>query len=184
MLSKKWKTTINSKSNRISTGHTTTASKSKIKDIDYRMALLKSNYNVIATIFFVLFIIFAHLFATNHYDFTKNTISDLGAQGYSRKIIMQTGFLTFGLLLCTGIILNGLNWRTTPLLIYGLCVALTGIFCTKPFFQHDTYSTAQTTLHSLFAQVAGISFSIGILMQIFFLADKNLKLIHLFFSFL
>jgi len=145
------------------------------------MELLKTNYNIISTILFVVFIIIAHIFSTDNYDWTKNTISDLGAQGYDRKLIMQIGFLVFGLTFAIGIFLNGLSWRTSPILVYGLCVALTGIFCTKPFFDTNTYSTTQSTLHSTFAQIAGVTFSIGVLTQVFFSSDNNSKLIHVTF---
>lgn len=145
------------------------------------MEFLKSNYNTISTTLFVAFILVGHIFSTDNYDWTKNTISDLGAQGYDRKLIMQIGFLAFGLTLSFGLFLNGLTWRTTPILIYGLCIALTGIFCTKPFISLDTYSTIQSTLHSTLAQIAGVTFSMGILAQIFFATDNNLKFIHLTF---
>jgi len=145
------------------------------------MEFIKANYNIISTTLFVLFIITAHIFSTNNYYWIKNTISDLGAQGYERKLIMQIGFLIFGLTLSVGIFLNGLSLRSAPILIYGLCVALTGIFCTKPFFDANTYSTTQSTLHSIFAHIAGVTFTVGILTQIFFTTDKNLKYIHFAF---
>ena len=145
------------------------------------MEFFKTNYNIFSTLLFVVFIIVAHIFSTNYYDWTKNTISELGAQGYERKLIMQIGFFAFGLTMCLGIFLNGLSIRTLPILIYGLCVALTGIFCTKPFFDINTYSTTQSTLHSTCAQIAGLTFSIGILAQIFYTTDKNLKYIHIAF---
>lgn len=145
------------------------------------MELLKSNYNIISTILFVLAIVVAHIFSTDNYDWTKNTISDLGSQGYGRKLIMQFGFLAFGLTLTAGILINGLTWRTTPILIYGLCVGLTGIFCAKPFFNLDTYSTTQATLHSALAQIAGMTFTLGILVQLFFTTNNNEKFIHLTF---
>jgi hypothetical membrane protein len=145
------------------------------------MELLKSHYNIISTTFFVVFILVAHIFSADNYDWTKNTISDLGAQGYDRKLIMQIGFLAFGLTWTIGLLLNGLTWRTTPTLIYGLCVALTGVFCTKPFTDIATYSTSQSTLHSTFAQIAGVAFSIGILTQIFFTSNNSLKFMHVVF---
>lgn len=145
------------------------------------MDFFKVNYNTISTIIFVLIIMIAHIFSTSNYDLTKNTISDLGAQGYDKKLIMQIGFLAFGLTLSIGILINGLTWRTTPILIYGLCVALTGIFCTKPFVDLETYSTTQSTIHSTFAQIAGVTFSVGILTQIFFTTENNLKYIHIVF---
>ncbi|MBK8110436.1 MAG: DUF998 domain-containing protein [Saprospiraceae bacterium] len=72
-------------------------------------------------------------FANHGYEWTKNTISDLGAQGYDRKLIMQVGFLAFGLTLIAGVLLKGLTWRTMPILMYGLCVGLTGVFVLSHF---------------------------------------------------
>ena len=127
------------------------------------MDYIKSNYNIISTALFLLAIVVAHIFSTNNYDWTKNTISDLGSQ------------------LSTGILANGLTWRTTPILIYGLCVGLTGIFCTKPFFNLDNYSATQATIHSALAQIAGVTFTLGILLQLFYSADKSEKWIHFVF---
>jgi hypothetical membrane protein len=147
------------------------------------MELLKSHYNIVATIIFVIFIIIAHLFATNTYSFSNNTISDLGSQGYGRKLIMQAGFLLFGITLAIGIYLNGFSWRTLPILIYGLSISFTGIFCTKPFLTTDAinYSVLHSNLHSTFAQLAGIAFSIGIVTQIFFSTGSKIKIVHLIF---
>ena len=145
------------------------------------MDFLKNNYNIISTAFFLFAIVVAHIFSTNNYDWTKNTISDLGSQGYDRKIIMQFGFLAFGLTLSAGILINGLTWRTTPILIYGLCVGLTGVFCTKPFFNLDNYSASQAIIHSALAQIAGATFTLGILVQLFYSADKSEKWIHFMF---
>lgn len=120
-------------------------------------------------------------FFYNNYDWTRNTISDLGSQDYDGKLIMQFGFLAFGLTLTAVILLNSLTWRTTPILIYGLCVGLTGIFCTKPFFNFDNYSASQATIHSALAQIAGVTFTLGILLQLFYSADKSEKWLHFIF---
>ncbi len=138
-------------------------------------------YPTISTAIFVLTIVVAHVFATHGYEWTKNTISDLGAQGYDRKLIMQFGFLAFGLTLTAGVLYKGLTWRTMPILMYGLCVGLTGVFCTKPFFDLDHYSEIQSMIHSALAQLAGVSFTIGILVQSFFTNHKREKWIHLTF---
>jgi hypothetical membrane protein len=145
------------------------------------MDFLKTNYNILSTALFVAIIVVAHIFSTNQYDWTKNTISDLGSQGYGRKVIMQFGFLVFGFTLSAGIISNGLTWRTTPILIYGLCVGLTGIFCTKPFFNLENYSSSQASVHSALAQIAGVTFTLGILIQLFYSADKSEKWMHILF---
>ncbi|MBK8109541.1 MAG: DUF998 domain-containing protein [Saprospiraceae bacterium] len=139
------------------------------------------NYPTISTTIFVLTIVVAHVFATHGYEWTKNTISDLGAQGYDRKLIMQFGFLAFGLTLTAGVLYKGLTWRSMPILMYGLCVGLTGVFCTKPFFDFDHYSEIQSMIHSALAQLAGVSFTIGILVQSFFTNHKREKWIHLTF---
>jgi hypothetical membrane protein len=145
------------------------------------MYYFKCNYHIISTALFLLAIVVAHIFSTNNYDWMKNTISDLGSQGYDRKIIMQLGFLSFGLSLALGILLNEWNWRTTPILIYGLCVGLTGIFCTKPFFPTENYSFSESNIHSALAQIAGVSFSTGILLQLFYAANTGEKFIHFAF---
>jgi hypothetical membrane protein len=145
------------------------------------MEYFKTNYAMVSTLVFVGFILLAHVFATNNYDWTKNTISDLGAQGYSRKLIMQLGFLAFGISLAYGIMLNGSGLANYPILIYAVSVALTGIFCTKPFFNVESYSSTQSLLHSTFAQLAGIAFSIGILTQAFYASDNRLRYIHVLF---
>lgn len=145
------------------------------------MDYIKSNYNIISTALFAGAIVVAHVFSINNFDWTKNTISDLGSQGYDRKPIMQFGFLAFGVILSAGILANGLTWRTTPILIYGLCIGLTGIFCTKPFFNIDNYSKTQATIHSALAQIAGATFTLGIIIQIFYTTDKGEKWIHFVF---
>lgn len=147
------------------------------------MEFLKTNYNVLATALFLLFIIIAHLYATNGYSIFNNTISDLGAQGYNRKFIMQFGFLVFGILLVIGVIANGFELRTFAILVYGLSIAMTGIFCTTPFLEpaSTNYSVLQTNLHSLFAQIAGVAFTIGILVQVFYAGNAKERTVHLLF---
>jgi hypothetical membrane protein len=114
----------------------------------------KAHFTIISTSLFVLLILLAHVFASSNYHWTKNTISDLGAQGYERKLIMQLGFIVFGLALVLGHLFTGLTWRTSPILVYGICVALTGIFCTRPFVGIEVFSITQSNLHSIFAQIA------------------------------
>ncbi|MCB0689767.1 MAG: DUF998 domain-containing protein [Saprospiraceae bacterium] len=145
------------------------------------MEILKQHYNIISSLLFVFLIIIAHFYSTHNYNWSRNTISDLGSQGYERGFMMQLGFLIFGLTLSIGILLNGLTWRTAPLFIYGLSVGLTGIFSTKPFFDVQVYSVFQDSLHSLFAKIAGVTFSIGILIQMFYTDNHAIKWIHFMF---
>lgn len=145
------------------------------------MDYFKSNYNIISVALFIMVIVLAHVFANNNYDWSKNTISDLGSQGYNKRLIMQIGFLVFGLLLTAGILINGLSLRTIPILIYALCVSLTGVFCTKPYIEQQSYSTLEATIHAALAQIAGVTFTLGILVQLFYTDDKSEKWIHFTF---
>jgi len=147
------------------------------------MERIRSQYNSLAAIIFALLIIAAHLVAPASYSMVKNTISDLGSQGYDYKAIMQTGFILFGVILMLGISLNEMSLRTMPLLIYGLLVDLYGIFCARPIINEESLisSEMQSILHPIFAQAAGVAFSIGILLQIFYAESKKQKTIHFLF---
>ncbi|TAE30898.1 MAG: DUF998 domain-containing protein [Candidatus Kapaibacterium sp.] len=145
------------------------------------MENFKIHYPLLSVAIFVAVILVAHIFATNNYDWTNNTISDLGSQGYERKLLMQFGFLAFGITMTLGIMLNGLTWRILPILVYSLGVGLTGIFCTKPFFHTETYSLLQENLHSTFAQIAGIALTVGVLVQLFSSTTTTEKFVNLIF---
>ncbi len=147
------------------------------------MERIRSQYNRLAAIIFVLLIIAAHMLAPDNYNFVRHTISDLGSQGYEYKAVMQTGFILFGLVLMMGISLNEINLRTLPLLIYGLFVTLSGVFCSKPILNSEPFmsSEMQSILHPIFAQAAGLAFSIGILVQLFYAENKKQKIIHFLF---
>ena len=51
------------------------------------MEFFKTNHNVISIAIFLILILITHIFAINNYDWTKNTISNLGSQSYDRKLI-------------------------------------------------------------------------------------------------
>lgn len=145
------------------------------------MESFKLHYPLVASVILIAMIVLAHLVSSSQYQWTSHTISHLGAQTYERKWIMQIGFMAFGIVLAIGILLHGIEWRTVPFLIYGLCVGLSGIFCSEPFIDGIPYDVQVANLHSWCAQVAGISFSLGILLQIFFTTEVKLKWIHLVF---
>ena len=147
------------------------------------MKIIKSYYVIISISLFIIFLIAAQIAAPDDYSVLKYGISALGAQGYDRKIIMQLGFLSFGVILSIGIILNGLSWQACPILIFALCIALTGIFCTKPFPSSEgiSYSQTQSNFHAFFSKLAAVSFWIGIFIQMLFSKKSNVKIIDLTF---
>jgi len=132
----------------------------------------------LAVCYFVAMILIAHFFAPSNYDWTQNTISDLGSQGHAYNWIMRVGFIGFGLVLTLGVIrYSGQNATRRYFLlfvaIYGISVFITGIFSAAPIVPVDSYSTQEAGLHSIFATVAGISMSLGIFRQ--FIVSSNLR---------
>lgn len=130
---------------------------------------MKQRSILTAVVYFIAVIVLAHFFVPPMYDWTQNTVSDLASQGHTYKWIMQTGFTGFGLLLTWGVIFHfNKNNRAYFLLfvaVYGLSILMSGIFCTAPVDPSMTYSVSEAKLHSMFATIAGIAMSLGILWQ-------------------
>lgn len=142
-----------------------------------------SRYNWIGVGVFVGAIIIAHLFTSPPYDWRNNTISELASQHYTYRWIMKIGFILFGAILALGIthkLLNG-NGRPileVPMMIYGLAILVSGLYSTKPFISDIPYSVIESNIHSYAAQIAGLSFSVGLLLFGLMEENTNLKLIH------
>jgi hypothetical protein len=121
----------------------------------------------VAVIYFVIFIIVSQTLTPSEYNWKVNTISELAAQGYKNKKVMQAGFIGFGvilpILLFYNLYFRGVTIiRIAPIAIYALSVGLSGIFCTSPFVNNMEHSKTEARIHSLLAQVAGFSFVAGI----------------------
>ena len=145
-----------------------------------------SKYPIIAIVFFVSMIFLAHLLAIPDYSWTSNTVSELAAQGYPLKWIMQIGFIGFGSLIVIGICSNIYNqnsdlWIDIPIGIYAMAIIVSGIFCTRPFMVDEPFSPSEAQIHSVGASVAGFMFSIGILVNGLKAKPKPTKLIHFVF---
>ncbi len=130
---------------------------------------MKQKPFLIAVVYFIAVIVLAHFFTPPHYDWTQNTISDLGSQGHTYKWIMQAGFIGFGLLLTWGVVIYFNKNRRAYFLflvaIYGLSILMTGIFCAAAIDPSIPYSVRDSNLHSMFATIAGIAMSLGIFLQ-------------------
>ena len=147
------------------------------------MTELITKYNWTSVGLFVGIIIIAHFFTTNPYDWRANTISELASQNYQHRWIMKIGFILFGGILIVGIInklINGNGKLLTelPILIYGLAILISGLYSTKPIVEGIEYSELESKIHSYSAQIAGMAFSIGLLIYGFTETNKNLKIIH------
>ncbi len=150
------------------------------------MGIQIQKYNILAVLVFVGIILIAHFASIKDYNWKINTVSELASQGYSRKWIMQIGFILFGLILLIGIAnkirLNTINYLIDiPIGIYGLAILLSGIYCTKPFVNGLGYSESESNIHSISATMAGIALSIGILASGIIETKSSIRLIHFAF---
>jgi hypothetical membrane protein len=145
------------------------------------MEIFKNQYPVFATVFFVVVILLAHLLSPSSYEWSRNTISDLGAQGYSKNFVMRIGLVGFGGLLVAGVLVNGPAPRTSLILLYGAAILVTGVFCAKPFLPSAEWSTREHQLHSLFAQIAGVAFILAMLVSTFTSPSNGERWIHVLF---
>jgi hypothetical membrane protein len=139
-----------------------------------------------SVIYFVAVIVIAHFFAPSTYRWTHNTVSDLAAQGLKYQWLMQAGFIGFGLLLNLGFILKfveagKVSYPDLLVMVYGLAILLSGFFSAAPFLPGVQYSVRAASLHSLFATLAGISFTIGIFYRSVTAPTPAERWIHLIF---
>jgi len=146
-------------------------------------------YNWISVGIFILTMVIAHFFVSSPYDWKNNTISELASQNYDYRWIMKTGFILFGAILTVGVLNkliqhNGFIINEIPIMIYALAILVSGIYSTKPFVEGIEYSEFHSQIHSYSTQIAGFSFSIGLLIFGIKEIELNLKLIHFaFFAF-
>jgi hypothetical membrane protein len=144
------------------------------------------NIIMVSVLFFIGVIILAHFFSQPGYHWTVNTVSDLAAQGHKNKWIMQAGFIGFGILLNLGfvnlfILEQQVIIPDILIMIFGISVLLSGIFCTKPIEQSLNYSKIAAQWHSNFAFVAGLSFNMAIVWYIFEANSLTEKIFHVLF---
>jgi len=140
----------------------------------------------LSIIFFVGVIILAHFFMQPGYDWTQNTVSELASQGHRYKRIMQAGFVGFGILLSSGLILKFIeakkvNYPDILIILYGLAILITGFYCEKPLDATISYSETEAKIHSLFAFTAGISLSLGILWYLIASDSSSERIFHFAF---
>jgi len=129
--------------------------------------------------YFIFFIILASFFTPDSYQVAQNTVSEMAAQGLPNAWIMRVGFMGFGILLCSGILIQ-VRRKTYPLsiaipfAIYGISIFLTGIWSTV-FVGYPAEEVFSVTMHSFFATIAGVSLIIAIMIHAWFALNKLVK---------
>ncbi len=138
-----------------------------------------------AVTYFIGMIVLAHFFSPPEYDWTQNTISELASQGHTYQGIMQAGLIGFGAILIFGVVEYFKRNQKLYFLIfvaaYGISILLSGIYCTAPIDPGLPFSVQESNLHSLFATIAGVSMSMGILWQIFTSVNERERWMHILF---
>lgn len=99
---------------------------------------------------------------------------------------MQAGFIGFGILLNIGMVTKFIEFKRINIpdiliMLYGLAILVTGIFCERPIDSTIAYSLPEAKIHSLFAMIAGICLSVGILCYLFTTNSVTEKYFHLVF---
>ena len=130
----------------------------------------------ISIIVFVIVVLTGPLYTVDNYSHIANLISELGAQQTKNNFIMISGFLILGL----GIIIDSYRERSYPVIpfaLFGIFMAMAGIFPHRPIDSSIAYNHTSHSLHSLSATLAGISISMGFIWQGFLSLSKTQKLI-------
>jgi hypothetical membrane protein len=136
----------------------------------------KTRITRISIIIFITVVISGPLYTVDNYSHITNLISELGAQQTKNNFIMITGFLVLGL----GILIDSYRTKSYPVIpfaLFGIFMAMAGIFPHKPIDSSIPYSHASHGLHSLSATLAGISISMGFIWQGFLSLTRTQKAI-------
>lgn len=124
----------------------------------------------VAVLYFMIVIVLAHFFVPPIYDWTQNTISDLASQGHTYKWIMQAGLIGFGSFLAASSMYyfwqNKKRYFLWLVAGYGFSILITGFFCAAAIDPSIEYSLQEASIHSMFATIAGLCMSLGIMWQV------------------
>lgn len=115
----------------------------------------------IGVVSFVLAVGCAPAYAPADYDWVRNLISELAAQGAPKAWLMSSAFIVLGLTVTID------AWRqhsfaAIPFCIFGVCFALAGVFQHRPLDPALVYDGRAHALHGLLATLSGIALSAGL----------------------
>jgi hypothetical protein len=130
---------------------------------------------IIAPILIIVFMMWASA-VTPNYSHITNTVSQLSAQGQPYPVIMNTGFVIFGLLIngfAFGLYRALQNEKSNiglliGLLVFGSCILVLG-FVNDYSLSPDVSQNLEGHLHKLIAQIS----LVGFLLAMFFLAHTT-----------
>lgn len=118
-------------------------------------------------------------FSHEGYSILKNTTSELGAQNTPYAWIMNLVFIAMGLFSII-LVWPQLKYFLLPkglIILFGLSLAMTGIFSHAPINNSIEYSILEDTIHSVFATITGFAFTFFAITIGFIENDKNRKIL-------
>ena len=118
----------------------------------------------VGIIVFVLAVLLGPLYTVDGYSIVSNLVSELGAQNTPNNFIMICAFITLGV----GIVIDEVRRFQIPLLpfiLFGLAMAIVGIFPHKPLDASQSFNTMYHNLHGIVASIAGTAITVGLIWQ-------------------
>lgn len=118
----------------------------------------------IAILVFALAVVLGPLYTVDTYSVISNLISELGAQHTKNNYIMVGAFIVLGV----GVLFDGLkkyHVSLLPFILFGLLMAVVGVFPHKPLNHFLNFNQMYHNLHGIIAGVAGTIITIGFIWQ-------------------
>ncbi len=117
---------------------------------------------------YLLIVLVAGWIAPDYYSVSRNTLSELAAQGFPHAWLMRSGFFIFaGAIICLGFLqskMRKMNLLQTSallfLLLYGGTVFTTGLWCEKNFFILD--HNLESFIHHFFLRYSSLFFLLAV----------------------
>ena len=113
---------------------------------------------------FTLAVVLGPLYTVAEYSVVTNLISELGAQHTQNNFIMIFAFVALG----GTIAVDGLRTfqpSLLPFILFGVAMAIVGMFPHKPLTATLDFNTAFHNIHGIIASVAGTVITVGFIWQ-------------------
>ena len=113
---------------------------------------------------FTLAVVLGPLYTVPDYSVVSNLISELGAQHTQNNFIMIIGFIALG----GCIAIDGLRpfrLALLPFILFGVAMAIVGIFPHKPLATTLEFNTTIHNIHGAIASIAGTVITVGFIWQ-------------------